>query len=117
MHAPTIVEQLVFWVQCPFNSLTAKCVVTYHMMFPPAELTTAIESSYTPEPVVVQLGTIFDIKTWMLPHLEDLHGHSTPLCFKFEFVHNIVKMFFRHWSSDPWSQEGVSIFKVRFTAH
>ena len=40
--------------------------------------------STTPEPIVVILREIRDIKTWIKSSLENIHGHSTPHCFKFQ---------------------------------
>ena len=40
--------------------------------------------STTLERIVVILREIRDIKAWIKSSLEDIHGHSTPHCFKFQ---------------------------------
>jgi len=71
--------------------------------------------STTPEPIVVILREIRDIKTWIKSSLENIHGHSIPHCFKFQKnATGHVIMFYKNWSSDPWcdEQDAVKLLKV-----
>lgn len=53
------------------------------------------------------METIYDIKTWITPHIKDggLHNHSRdPLCYKFICNENgDAVMYYRKWSNLPWS--------------
>ena len=75
-------------------------------------LQTAITKAYTPSPMVTIVREVVDIKSWILPHLNDIHGHTTPLCFKFMLVNEKATMYYRHWSTDPWCDKGVILLKV-----
>ena len=68
----------------------------------------------TPEPNAIVLTEVKNVKSWLTPTLEDIHGHSTPHCFKFIKSCGEVKMFFKHWSKDPWCDESqaVTLLKV-----
>ena len=70
--------------------------------------------STTPEPQATVLSEVKDVKTWISPVLEDIHGHSIPHCFKFIKCGVEVKMFYKHWSKDPWcdESEAVTLLKV-----
>lgn len=49
------------------------------------------------------LDVVFDIKEWLTPHVEKLHDHTQPKCFK--FVRNSsgkCEMFYRNYSHMPW---------------
>ena len=82
------------------------------------ELVKAIKDSYNPEPKVTMMHYVHYIKEWLSPHLQDVHGHSQPLHFKFVKDDNTVKFFYKHWTSDPWSEEGIQILTVsRFAIH
>ena len=48
------------------------------------ELKNEISQSYTPEIEVVELDSIFDVKTWMEPVQEDISGHIHHHQFKIE---------------------------------
>ena len=39
--------------------------------------------SFTPQPVTVLLEGIYDVRTWLLPFINELHGHSQLHCFRF----------------------------------
>ena len=76
-------------------------------------LQNAIEKAYTPSIEVKCVAWVHDIKEWLKPHLHDLHGHSTPLAFKFtRNGDGKAVMRFRHWCSDEWSEEALVILKV-----
>ena len=72
-------------------------------------------ASCTPSPEVTLLRSIFDVKSWLSPVLENLHGHSTPHCFKFLLgTSGRALMFFKLWSHDPWcdDKDAVVLLKV-----
>lgn len=43
---------------------------------------TAFESCYTPSPHSARTSDLYDIATWLYPHLDSMSGHSGPHCFK-----------------------------------
>ena len=49
---------------------------------------------------------MFDVKSWISPHIKDgqIHENKTPLCFKFVKDEHSGKalMFYRHWSHEDW---------------
>ena len=64
---------------------------------------------------VSTLKYVFDIKSWISPHLNEIHGHTTPHIFRFSFNHSTKKaeMQYRHWSHDSWNQgQGLLLLKV-----
>ena len=74
----------------------------------------ATEQSYTPHPTVKILPYVYDVKSWLAPHIEDLHGHTQPHCFKFtRDREGCAVMHFKNWSSDLWSSECLNLLKVR----
>ena len=61
------------------------------------------------------LKYIFDIKSWIAPHLDEIHGHTVPHVFRFRL--NSAKraeMHYQHWSHEPWmpSGNGLILLKV-----
>jgi hypothetical protein len=74
-------------------------------------LHSTIEEAYTPKIQVCNVPWVHDIKDWLKPNMEDLHGHSTPLSFKFTSNGQKAVMRFRHWCSEPWSEETLVILK------
>ena len=66
--------------------------------------------STTPEPIVVILREIRDIKTWIKSSLEDIHVFSVSK----ECNRSCDNMFYKNWSSDPWcdEQDAVKLLKV-----
>ena len=64
-----------------------------------------VSVSSTPAPLVKVVDSVLDVKSWITPTLEDVHGHSTPHCFKFVLVdESEVFMYYRLWSSDAWCE-------------
>jgi len=43
----------------------------------------ATVQSFTPQPQVTMLNHLYDVRNWVAPCLNDHHGHSQPLCFRF----------------------------------
>lgn len=58
------------------------------------------------------LDYVHDIKKWLAPHILDVHGHSEPLHFKFIKDKETTKLFYKHWTTDPWSEEGIALLTV-----
>ena len=72
-------------------------------------------ASCTPSPEVTLLRSIFDVKSWLSPVLENLQGHSTPHCFKFLLgTSGRALMFFKLWSHNSWcdDKDAVVLLKV-----
>ena len=68
-----------------------------------------------PNPITTLIERMYDVKGWILPHLNEFHGHRDPHSFK--FVRNEDSkyiMFFRNWTSDPWCPEdkAIAVLKV-----
>ena len=57
---------------------------------------------------VSTLKHVFDIKSWIAPHLDEIHGHTSPHIFRFRFNHTTQKaeMHYKHWSHEPWEAGG-----------
>lgn len=60
------------------------------------------------------LKFIFDIKTWISPYLEEIHGHTTPHVFLFRRnVKGKACMYTKTWSHQEWEPEqGMQLLKV-----
>lgn len=66
-----------------------------------AELTVAIENSFSPKPTVIVLDSVTETKKWMSEQTPSIHDHLKAHLFKFE--RNEVgecRMFFKEWSTD-----------------
>ena len=48
-----------------------------------ADLLSETRESTTPQPHATSLSEVHDVKSWIAASMEDVHGHSTPHCFKF----------------------------------
>ena len=84
-----------------------------------SDLQEQISLSSTPSPKVKVLDSVLDVKAWLTPSLENMHGHSGPHCFKFipvtEGDTTNVLMYYRNWTSDPWCEtsEALQLLKVK----
>lgn len=73
----------------------------------------ATTMSYSPHPKVELLKYVYDVRAWLTPSIEDLHGHTQPHCFKFTLNANEhAEMFYKNRSSDGWSKDGILLLKV-----
>ncbi|KAL5514930.1 hypothetical protein EMCRGX_G000014 [Ephydatia muelleri] len=55
----------------------------------------------------VPLSQMMDVKTWLLPHTEELHNHSNPHIFKFyRNADGHAEMKYKHWTQDSWEPSG-----------
>lgn len=64
----------------------------------------------TPKPFMLQI--VYDIKSWISDHAEELHEHTVPKCFKFELNDEWKAiMHYRNLSREQW-QGPIVILKV-----
>ena len=92
--------------------LSAVCAHACIIFFIP-ELINVTTRSYSPHPKVELLEYIYDVRSWLTPFIEDLHGHTQPHCFKFVLnAKGCAEMFYKSWSHDAWVQEGLVLLKV-----
>ena len=91
--------------------MTLCCILIFTLYI---DLHSVTEQSFTPEPITAQIQAIHDVRSWLIPHIEDLHGHSQPHCFRFTLnKEGIAEMHFKTWSTDKaWSKEGLLLLKV-----
>ena len=66
---------------------------------------------------VAELDAIWDIKSWLSPHINTPHGHTNPHNFLFQHGESgKAEMRYRNWSLDSWlplpPQHGVVLLKV-----
>ena len=53
------------------------------------------------------LNYVLDIKIWIAPHLDEIHGHTAPLVFRFRLNHaKRAEMYYQHCSHEPWKPSG-----------
>lgn len=84
-----------------------------HVDYVPLGLIDATTMSYSPHPKVELLKYVYDVRAWLTPSIEDLHGHTQPHCFKFTLNANgHAEMFYKNRSGDGWSKDGVLLLKV-----
>ena len=70
------------------------------------DLLEATKICMDPNPMTSLIIKMHDVKKWIIPHLNEFHGHRDPHCFKFLCNgDNKCIMFFRNWTSDPWCPE------------
>jgi len=75
----------------------------------------ATVQSFTPQPQVTMLNHLYDVRNWLAPCLNNLHGHSQPHMHCFRFTLNQQDeaiMHYRNWSYQTWSEVGVLLLKV-----
>ena len=77
------------------------------------ELGSAVSASYTPTPIVKKVQDVYDTKSWLADNIEEIHGHTQPLHFKFTLNEDgKAAMHYRQWCSDAWSKDGLILLKV-----
>ena len=65
-----------------------------------------IKGSFHPQPEVVELTGVYDVKSWMMPHVPPLHDHLKAHAFKFEKNNGSTRMYYKEWSYDKlWIPE------------
>ena len=59
---------------------------------------------------------VFDIKTWIAPHLEEIHNHTTPHIFALRRnINGKAALFYKAWSQCKWEPHdgnGLVLLKV-----
>lgn len=61
---------------------------------------------------------VYDIKSWIAPHLEEIHGHTAPHIFHFQVNHSKkrAELRYKNWSNEPWypteDKDGLILLKV-----
>ena len=100
-----------FWEEVRSKKLFANFVLFFLTIT--TELLRALESCMkhpTPKPFMLQI--IYDIKSWIAEHAEELHEHTVPKCFKFKLNQaGKAVMYYRNWSHEQW-QGPIGILKV-----
>lgn len=68
------------------------------------ELLKALEDCMKhPTPKPFMLHIVYDIKSWISDHAEEVHEHMVPKCFKFELNdEGKATMLYRNWSHEQW---------------
>ena len=105
---------MYIYIRKPFNDyIMCICIIhVYISVFIP-ELINVTTRSYSPHPKVELLEYVYDVRSWLTPFIEDLHGHTQPHCFKFVLnAEGCAEMFYKSWSHDAWVQEGLVLLKV-----
>ncbi len=100
---------IIIHILCTYMTLCCILIFTLYI-----DLHSVTEQSFTPEPITAQIQAIHDVRSWLIPHIEDLHGHSQPHCFRFTLnKEGIAEMHFKTWNTDKaWSKEGLLLLKV-----
>ena len=76
-------------------------------------LARVISESYHPQPSVIIMKDLYNVKEWLKDSINDIHGHSEPLCFKFELdSDNKSQLFTARWSDGTWKNHG-QLLKVQ----
>ena len=81
------------------------------------ELKEAVLNSDQQVMEVSEVEMVYDIKSWLIPHLDTPHGHTNPHNFLFRLGENEkAEMQYRNWSTDSWlplpPKYGVVLLKV-----
>ena len=82
------------------------------------EMETALKSSNQNVKNTTTLEYIFDIKNWIAPHLDEIHGHTAPHIFRFRLNHSKrAEMHYKNWTHESWepsdtSDDGLLLLKV-----
>ena len=80
-----------------------------------SELLEALPKSFVDLPAANVLEHVFDVKTWLSPHLNSLHNHTHPHVFWLrKGITGAVEMHYKHYSDSPWEPTGpgLALFKV-----
>jgi hypothetical protein len=63
------------------------------------------------------LEYLFDIRNWIEPHLDEIHGHTAPHVFNFKLNRSKkAELRYKNWSHEPWDpaegKGGLILLKV-----
>ena len=105
----------VFCLICTYYVDRQMDIVTFYFQICTyyTDLKKQIRDCFSPEPQVQTLEAVHDIKTWIATEINEVHGHSVPLCFKFEKDEQrmMTEMYSRRWSTSEWQNHG-ALLKV-----
>ena len=77
------------------------CITLYCNYY--EEMNLAMKASNQKVKSSTTLKYVFDIKNWIAPHLDEIHGHTAPHVFRFRLTHaKRAEMHYQNWSHDPW---------------
>ena len=72
-----------------------------------------IKVSYSPSPDVEKVTHVLNIKSWLGDNIQELHGHTQPLHFKFcRQEDGKAAMHYKLWVTDHWSTGSIVLIKV-----
>ncbi len=77
----------------------------------------AVQRCYSDVSEATVINHIFDVKSWLLPHLHKLHNHSHYHIFRFSRdATGLVVMHYKEWNESQWEPTtcGIQLFKVRY---
>ena len=97
-----------------FISITSMVTNSIKVFFHFTEMHDCCKAANSSVRGVTNLQYIFDIKSWLSPHLAEIHGHTTPHVFLFrKNADGVAVMFTKNWSHEEWEpQEGLLLLKV-----
>ncbi len=80
----------------------------------PTDMEACCKASNRSVRATATLQYVFDVKSWLTPQLEEIHGHTVPHVFLFRRnAEGKAVMFTKHWSHQEWEpQEGLKLLKV-----
>ena len=82
------------------------------------DLAQQIRESYTPKAEVVEIDTVFNYKGYMDSCIDDISGHSKPLCFKFQLNEEGKALLeYRDNSKSVWNKIPNPLLKVCMHVH
>ena len=57
---------------------------------------------------------MYDVRSWIEPHLNEIHGHREPHCFKFVMnEENKAVMYFRNWTTNSWCPQEKALIMLK----
>lgn len=83
-----------------------------------SELSHAVQTSFSPQPMVVVLDSVIDAKGWMCEQTPPIHDHLKAHQFKFQCSESgDCRMFYKEWSTDTYwlPQTGLSFLPTNNT--
>ena len=71
-------------------------------------LISVVEQSFTkPIPKVIEINHVFDIRSWIKPHIAGAFKHHTqPHNFRIKKINGMVVMHYRQYTGDKWLPDG-----------
>ena len=72
------------------------------LLYSTLELKEAVLNSDQQVMEVSEVEMVYDIKSWLIPHLDTPPGHTNPHNFLLRLGEN--EMQYRNWSTDSWLQ-------------